>query len=133
LRRIAKLPLECRSVVQGAKAIPHRVFRQIDIHVPFEFAVFEPVQHVHCVLIEGQRDLVGKALLRWRDQITLVGLEACPLSEWLYGGLLESGFKTVCIETRHALRFLWSRPNKTDRSDPASRLRDSAGLGEQSE
>jgi transposase len=26
-------------------------------------------------------------------------------------------FKTVCIETRHAQRFLSSRPNKTDRSD----------------
>jgi len=58
-----------------------------------------------------------KALLRWREQITLVGLEACPLSEWLYGALVESGFKTVCIETRHAQRFLSSRPNKTDRSD----------------
>jgi transposase len=56
-------------------------------------------------------------LLRWRDQITLVGLEACPLSEWLYGALVESGFKTVCIETRLAQRFLSSRPNKTDRSD----------------
>lgn len=38
-----------------------------------------------------------KALLRWRERIALVGLEACPLSEWLYGALAESGFKTVCI------------------------------------
>lgn len=58
-----------------------------------------------------------KALARWRDRITLVGIEACPLSEWLYGALVESGFQTVCIETRHAQRFLSSRPNKTDRSD----------------
>jgi transposase len=43
-----------------------------------------------------------KALLRWRSKITLVGIEACPLSEWLYGALVESGFQTVCIETRHA-------------------------------
>jgi len=40
------------------------------------------------------------------------------LSEWrLYGALVESGFQTVCIETRDAQRFLSSRPNKTDRSD----------------
>jgi len=58
-----------------------------------------------------------KALSRWRDAITLVGIEACPLSEWLYGALVECGFRTVCIETRHAQRFLSSRPNKTDRSD----------------
>jgi transposase len=35
----------------------------------------------------------------------------------LYGALVESGFQIVCIETRHAQRFLSSRPNKTDRSD----------------
>src|SRR5262245_35921176 len=50
-------------------------------------------------------------------KIALVGIEACPLSEWLYGALVESGLHAVCIETRHAQRFLSSRPNKTDRSD----------------
>src|SRR4051812_33791931 len=43
-----------------------------------------------------------KALTRWRGTITLVGIEACPLSEWLYGALVECGFHAVCIETRHA-------------------------------
>jgi len=58
-----------------------------------------------------------KVLSPWRDKIALVGIEACPLSEWLHGALVESGFQIVCIETRHAQRFLSSRPNKTDRSD----------------
>ena len=58
-----------------------------------------------------------KALSRWRKKIKLIGIEACPLSEWLYGALVECGFETICIETRHAQRFLSSRPNKTDRSD----------------
>jgi transposase len=66
---------------------------------------------------ESEPTSLVKALLRWRGKITLVGIEACPLSEWLYGALVESGFQTVCIETRHAQRFLSSRPNKTDRSD----------------
>jgi len=58
-----------------------------------------------------------KALIAFRDKAKLVGIEACPLSEWLFGALVECGFKTVCIETRHTQRFLSSRPNKTDRSD----------------
>jgi transposase len=66
---------------------------------------------------ESEPAALVKALTRWRDTITLVGIEACPLSEWLYGALVECGFQTVCIETRHAQRFLSSRPNKTDRSD----------------
>ena len=57
------------------------------------------------------------ALSPYRNEIKLIGIEACPLSEWLYGALIESGFPTVCIETRHAQRFMSSRPNKTDRSD----------------
>lgn len=58
-----------------------------------------------------------KALAPYRRKIKLVGLEACPLSEWLYGALVECRYETVCIEVRHAHRFLSSRPNKTDRND----------------
>ena len=58
-----------------------------------------------------------KALAPWRKRIKLIGIEACSLSEWLYGALVESKLETVCIETRHTQRFLSSRPSKTDRSD----------------
>ena len=67
--------------------------------------------------VESEPVPLVKALSRWRKKIRLVGIEACPLSEWLYGALVECKFTTVCIETRHAQRFLSSRPNKTDRSD----------------
>jgi transposase len=56
-------------------------------------------------------------MLQYQDNIQLIGIEACPLSEWHYGALADSGFPVVCIETRHTQRFLSSRPNKTDRSD----------------
>lgn len=36
---------------------------------------------------ESKPALLIKALVRWRDAITLVGIEACPLSEWLHGAL----------------------------------------------
>jgi transposase len=57
-------------------------------------------------------------LAEWSGTIDLAGIEACPLSEWLYRGLREAGVPVVCIETRHAQRFLSSRPVKTDRNDP---------------
>lgn len=66
---------------------------------------------------ESEPVALSGALSKWRKKIKLVGIEACPLSEWLYGALFENEFKMVCIETRHAQRFLSSRPNKTDRSD----------------
>jgi transposase len=56
-------------------------------------------------------------LAEWSGTIDLAGIEACPLSEWLHRGLREAGIPVVCIETRHAQRFLSSRPVKTDRND----------------
>ena len=70
---------------------------------------------------EGEVDsepgpLIDKLQL-WRDQIDVVGLEACPLSEWLHRHLVAAGLNAVCVETRHAQRFLSTRPVKTDRND----------------
>jgi transposase len=67
-----------------------------------------------------------KALARRRKNIQLVGIEACPLSEWLYGALVDSGFTTIRIETRHALRFLSSRPNKNNRHRDRRRCSEAA-------
>ena len=58
-----------------------------------------------------------KRLAEWHGMIELAGIEACPLSEWLHRGLREAGIPVVCIETRHAQRFLSSRPVKTDKND----------------
>ncbi|PSH61689.1 IS110 family transposase [Phyllobacterium brassicacearum] len=46
-----------------------------------------------------------------------IGLEAGPLSQWLYEGLAKAGLPVICIETRHAKAFLKAQPNKTDRND----------------
>jgi transposase len=32
--------------------------------------------------------------------IERVGLEAGPLSQWLYSGLAETGLPVICVETR---------------------------------
>lgn len=51
----------------------------------------------------------------WR--LVRVGLEAGPLSQWLFSGLAEAGLPAICIETRHAKAFLKAQVNKTDRND----------------
>ena len=67
LRRISEPSLECCGVVQSSKTIPDRVFRQINVHIPLEFAAFEPIQYVHRVLAEGQRDLIRKVPVDFED------------------------------------------------------------------
>jgi len=46
-----------------------------------------------------------------------VGLEACPLSQWLYSGLAATGFPVVCVEVRRVKAALSAMINKTDRND----------------
>jgi len=50
-------------------------------------------------------------------QIERIGLEAGPLSQWLFEGLANAGLPVICIETRHAKAFLKAQVNKTDRND----------------
>jgi transposase len=46
-----------------------------------------------------------------------VGLEAGPLSQWLYSVLAEARLPVICVETRHMRAVLKAQINKTDRND----------------
>jgi transposase len=43
-----------------------------------------------------------------------IGLEAGPLSQWLFGALAEAELPVVCVETRHMQAVLKTQINKTD-------------------
>src|SRR4029450_176512 len=46
-----------------------------------------------------------------------IGLEAGPLSQWLFSALAEADLPAVCVETRHMQAVLKAQINKTDRND----------------
>ena len=46
-----------------------------------------------------------------------IGLEAGPLSQWLYAGFKEAGFQVELLETRHVRDAFKAMPVKTDRKD----------------
>ena len=64
----------------------------------------EPVALIHCIKSLGMR-------------VERIGLEAGPLSQWLYGALRESGLPVELLETRHVKAALSVMPVKTDRND----------------
>ena len=61
------------------------------------------------------------ALIKWFRSLGVrlerIGLEAGPLSQWLYGALQESGLAVELLETRHVKAALSAMPVKTDRND----------------
>lgn len=61
------------------------------------------------------------ALIGWfgalERRLVRIGLEAGPLSQWLYAGLSEAGFEVSLLETRHVRAAFKAMPVKTDRKD----------------
>jgi transposase len=61
------------------------------------------------------------ALIAWFDDLGVplarVGLEAGPLSQWLYAALRETGLAVELLETRHVRAAFKAMPVKTDRKD----------------
>jgi transposase len=49
--------------------------------------------------------------------VTRIGLEAGPLSQWLYAGLEQAGFAAELLETRHVRDAFKAMAVKTDRKD----------------
>ena len=46
-----------------------------------------------------------------------IGLEAGPLSQWLFSVLADAELPVICVETRHMQAVLKAQINKTDRND----------------
>lgn len=72
---------------------------------------------VHRATVESHPEVIGKHLIGLGYSYARVGLEAGPLSPWLYAGLVEAGLPAICVETRHMHAALSARINKTDRND----------------
>ena len=49
--------------------------------------------------------------------VARIGLEAGPLSQWLYAGMREAGLPVELLETRHVRDAFKAMPVKTDRKD----------------
>src|SRR3974377_11360 len=57
-----------------------------------------------------------------------IGLEAGPLSQWLFSALAEAGLPVICVETRHMKAVLKAQINKTDPNDARGLAPMSVGL-----
>ena len=81
-----------------------------------------------CV-VEGSGEIVNEAkvasepqaLITWFAsldlKLTRIGLEAGPLSQWLYAGIRQAGLPIELLETRHVRAAFKTMPVKTDRND----------------
>ena len=61
-----------------------------------------------------------EALIAWLAKLGLameIGLEAGPLSQWLYAAMAKAGLAVELLETRHVRTAFKTMPVKTDKKD----------------
>ena len=69
------------------------------------------------VKVASEPDALLSVLANPAYRFKRIGLEAGPLSQWLFSALAEAGLSVICVETRHMRAALKAQINKTDRND----------------
>src|SRR5437016_4048663 len=73
------------------------------------------------IVAEGKVASEPAALLAWFRslgvELARIGLEAGPLSQWLYAGMTAGGLAVELLETRHVHAAFQTMPVKSDRND----------------
>src|SRR3954453_15707442 len=76
------------------------------------------------ILKEAKVASEPEALIAWLaahgTPMARIGLEAGPLSQWLFPGLKAAGLPVELLETRHVRAAFKAMPVKTDRTDARS-------------
>src|SRR2546423_12128802 len=68
------------------------------------------------VKVASEPDALLSVLTNPTYHFKRIGLEAGPLSQWLFSVLAEAGLPAICVETRHMQAGLKAQINKTDRN-----------------
>jgi transposase len=73
------------------------------------------------IVREGKVASEPDALIIWLKllgyQLSRIGLEAGPLSQWLFAAMREAGLAVELLETRHVRKAFEAMPVKSDRND----------------
>src|SRR3974377_2310728 len=69
------------------------------------------------VKVASEPDALLQVLRNRAYRLKRIGLEAGPLSQWLFSALGGANLPVICVETRHMRAVLQAQINKTDRND----------------
>src|SRR5437868_11376037 len=73
------------------------------------------------IVREGKVTSEPDALIVWLRslgyELSRIGLEAGPLSQWLFAAMREAGLAVELLETRHVRKAFEAMPVKSDRND----------------
>lgn len=68
-------------------------------------------------MVASEPDALSEFLIETKLPLRRIGMEACPLSQWLFDGLVKAGLPAICIEIRHLKAAMSAMTHKSDRND----------------
>src|SRR6202165_5841014 len=108
---------EPRSKHQGETTMDHYA----GIDVSLEYSSVCVVDGSGKIVREAKVASEPEALIAWFASLGFglerVGLEAGPLSQWLFAAMREAGLAVELLETRHVRKAFEAMPVKSDRND----------------
>ena len=102
---------------QKEKRMEHFAGLDVSVNETSVCIVDETGKIVREVKVASEPDALLTVLKNRAYHFKRIGLEAGPLSQWLYSALAEAELPVVCVETRHMQAVLKAQINKTDRND----------------
>src|SRR6185369_12777872 len=115
--------VETRSAVSGLKhqkekrSMDHFAGLDVSVKETSVCIVDDTGRIVREVKVASEPDALLPVLTNPVYHFKRLGLEAGPLSQWLFSALAEADLPVICVETRHMRAVLKARINKTDRND----------------
>ncbi|MCB1835621.1 MAG: transposase, partial [Geminicoccaceae bacterium] len=68
-------------------------------------------------MVTNDPDALSEFLIGTGFPLHRIGMEACPLSQWLFNGLVKAGLPAICIEIRHLKAAMSAMTHKSDHND----------------
>jgi transposase len=118
-----RLMVETRSALSGLKhqkekrSMDHFAGLDVSVKETSVCIVDDTGRIVREVKVASEPEALLAVLANPAYHFKRIGLEAGPLSQWLFSALAEAGLPVICVETRHMRAALKAQINKTDRND----------------
>ena len=95
----------------------HYVGLDVSVHETSVCVVDETGKLLKEARVPTEPEAIASLLAKGGFACKQVGLEAGPMSQWLYAELAAAGLPVICVEAQHMRSALSAQRNKTDRND----------------
>ena len=94
---------------KGKRSMDHFAGLDVSVKETSDCIVDDTGRIVREAKVASEPEALLQVLKNPSHHFKRIGLEAGPLSQWLFSGLAEAGLPVVCVETRHMRAVLKAR------------------------